>query len=56
MKKELKTYEILDYKGKSHFVSAYSRKKVVSFWVSSNYRDIFLRKDIDPQTNLIISN
>lgn len=53
--KALKSYEVITHDGKSHFVSATSKKEVAEFWVSSKPKKIIERKDIDPETNTKIS-
>lgn len=54
--KNLKSYEVITTNGKSHFVSAYSKKSVENFWVSSPIKKIIERKDIDASTNTNIEN
>ena len=49
--KTLKSYEVITTNGKSYFVSAYSKKSVEYFWVSSPIKKIIERKDIDASTN-----
>lgn len=54
--KNLKSYEVVTTDGKSHFVSAYSKKSVEIFWVSSPIKKIIERKDIEASTNTNIEN
>jgi len=52
--KNLKSYEVITKNGKSHFLSAYSKKSVEIFWVLSPIKKIIERKDIDTSTNINI--
>ena len=54
--KNLKSYEIITPNGKSHFVSAFSKKSVENFWLSSPIKKLIERKDIDASTNMNIEN
>jgi len=42
----MKTYEIISQDGKSHFISAKTKKEVLKFWVSEKPKKVILRKDI----------
>jgi hypothetical protein len=50
----MKTYEIIDQQGKSHYVSAKSKSEVLNFWISEKPKKVIIRKDIDPSTNSVI--
>jgi hypothetical protein len=52
--KNLKSYEVITGDGKSHFISAYSKKNIKNFWVSSLIKKIIKRKDIDVLKNINI--
>jgi len=54
--KTLKSYEVITRNGKSHFVSAYSKKQVEDFWASTKPKKIIERKDINPNTNTKIAD
>lgn len=51
----MKTYEVIDQKGKSHYLSAKSKSDVLRFWVSQKPKCIIHRRDIHQKDNLIIS-
>ena len=53
--KTLKSYEVITSDGKSHFVSAYSKKEVAYFWLGSKPKKVIERKDIDTESNLKIA-
>lgn len=53
--KILNSYEVITNDGKSHFVSAYSKKEVADFWQSSKPKKVIERGDIDPETNTNIT-
>jgi|JI10StandDraft_1071094.scaffolds.fasta_scaffold7327215_1 hypothetical protein len=44
----MKTYEIIGKDGKSHFISAKSKKEVLNFWVSEKPKKVIIRKDVHP--------
>lgn len=50
--KKLKSYEVIDLMGKSHFISAYTKNNVSRFW--GKCKKIIYRNDIDASTNLNI--
>jgi hypothetical protein len=52
--KKLKSYEIITMNGKSHYVSAISKKSVLEFWSNSKPKTVKLRKDIEPSENFTI--
>lgn len=52
----LKSYEVITLDGKSHFLSAKSKKQILLFWQSSTIKKVVLRKDIDPSENFVIPN
>lgn len=51
--KNLKTFEVISQNGKSHFISAKTKKSVTDFWVSEKPKRIIERKDIDPKSNIV---
>mgnify|MGYP007100093013 CR=1 FL=1 len=44
----MKTYEIISQDGKSHFISAKTKKEVLKFWVSEKPKKVVIRKDVHP--------
>ena len=52
--KKLKSFEVVSTNGKSHFISAFTKKNVKEFWRSSPIKKIIERTDIDPSTNTTI--
>lgn len=50
----MKTFEVITSDGKSHYVSANTKKEVIGFWVSQKPKKVILRIDIDTKENLTI--
>lgn len=44
----MKTYEVIDQMGKSHFIGAKSKKQLLDFWVSEKPKKVILRNGIEP--------
>ena len=44
----MKIYEVIDKRGKSHFIGAKSKVELLEFWVSEKPKKVIIRKDVHP--------